>query len=64
MSDPFSSLDNDRLEDFKPKNATMSKADRAAVRAVAAEAGFTQRANTAQVRSLRKTSADEIGVTP
>ena len=53
MSDPFSSLDNDRLEDFKPKNTTISRADGAALRAAAAEAGFTQRANTAQVRSLR-----------
>ena len=53
MSYSFSSLDNDRLEDFKSKNTTMSKADRAALRAVAAEAGFTQRANSAQVRSLR-----------
>jgi hypothetical protein len=30
------------------------------VRAVAAGAGFTQRANAAQVRSLRKTSTDEM----
>jgi hypothetical protein len=60
MSDPFSGLDNDRLEDFKPKSTTTPKADSAAVRAVAAEAGFTQRANTAQVRSLRKTSTNEM----